>query len=123
MIIKEYPLQAQTYQEFEVPRGTNFINVLVKSSDEIVLVAETTEQDPIESYLIPEEDRNIDTIGVYVLPSNQVIEDELLQNFIYLNTIAMNSDLGVLLFHVYLEDIECDIPDLFDRLSDEEEIY
>lgn len=102
MIVKEFLIEPKPFQEIEMPIGSHVVNAVVKSEGEAVLIVEVEDDDERPDYLEPEKE----TVGVYIVKTDDPGAEDIPEDFEYLTTVRMGSELGVLLFHIYVQDPE-----------------
>jgi len=103
MVIKEYPLTPEFFQEITVPVTASIINAVVKSAGEVMLLAEIDEAYRETQVYLNNELKNI---GVYIVTTNDPRGEDIPEDYRYLNTIRMTNGIEILLYHIYVQDEE-----------------
>jgi hypothetical protein len=117
MIVKEYHIKPEPYQEIEVPIGSRPVNAVVKDEGHAVLIVEVEDDNERPDYLAPE----TETIGLYIVKTDDEFAEEIDEDYMYLTTLKMASELGVLLFHLYVQDPDFYLAEAEDRLPKDDE--
>ena len=107
MLIKEYLIEPRFFQEIVIPETANVLKVIILSEGQAVLLVEDLQDGCIEER----------KVGIYIVASEDLRANEIPENYMYINSLRMSSEFGVLLFHVYIESI--DLTDLFPEMDSE----
>ena len=103
MVIKEYSLKPEFFQEITVPVTASIINAVVKSAGEVMLLAEIDEDYRETQVYLNNELKNI---GVYIVATNDLRGEDIPEDYRYLTTIRMTNGIEILLYHIYVKDEE-----------------
>jgi len=104
MIIREFKINPINFQEINLPIGSNIVNALVKLDGSAVLIVEVEESEE-ENFARVNIEPEIDKIGVYIVQTDDPIAEAIPEDYRYVNTLKMGSELGLLLFHVYVQEL------------------
>lgn len=105
MIIREFKIEPVNFQEINLPVGSDIINAVVKADGLAVLIVEVEESEE-ENFSMRGLGLETDKIGIYVVQTDDPTADTIPEDYRYVNTLKMESELGMLLFHVYVQELD-----------------
>lgn len=103
MIIREFKIEPVNFQEINLPVGSDIINAIVKADGLAVLIVEVEESEEENFSMTGLE---MDKIGIYVVQTDDPTAETIPEDYRYINTLKMGSELGMLLFHVYVQELD-----------------
>ncbi|MCK9544356.1 MAG: hypothetical protein M0R03_20240 [Novosphingobium sp.] len=115
MYVKEIKLEPVKYQEVFLTSEEFILNAILKSTGEAVLLIESISvPNTIESVVFDEEK---ESCGVFLLKSGDYLPPDVADQYRYISTLNMHSEIGSVIFHVYVEAM--DYVELEDIMEDE----
>ena len=104
MIIREFKIEPVNFQEINLPVGSAIINAVVKADGLAVLIVEVEESEE-ENFAMRGLESETDKIGIYVVQTDDPTAETIPEDYRYVNTLKMGSELGLLFFHVYVQEL------------------